>query len=386
MMINLYQRINNRQNQGDTIVEVMLAIAIIGIALGTAFALSTRSFHTGQNVEERGEALSLAQGQVEFLKNTYLNGAKDDLISDSSYGTGKAFCFSDTDGKVYDATSSNCTNYKLADGSSSIYTIEVTYCNGSGCGTEGVFTVKVSWTGAGGQRLDNSTVYYKIPDASELATPVTPPPPAPPPGPTPTPPPPAPPTSNLFAKFAVMQWPGYKDPPHLVGTYNNGIKFLDCVFHPDGVGDDPACPGYIGNYNCSDSVPGTSFKAPPATGIWSAEEKCSYYDAPWQIPIDPSLLKTVDLLFTNDHWGSPDRVAWPPAGSDSTDNNIIVYGLIGNSPYQINFANYCQVTAKPSVPVAGQPLTSTNILPLFWDGYTAHLVIDSNSPDGGTCT
>jgi prepilin-type N-terminal cleavage/methylation domain-containing protein len=46
---------------GDTIIEVMLAMSIIGIVLGAAFGIANRSVSVGQDAQERTEALKLAE-------------------------------------------------------------------------------------------------------------------------------------------------------------------------------------------------------------------------------------------------------------------------------------------------------------------------------------
>jgi prepilin-type N-terminal cleavage/methylation domain-containing protein len=54
--------------RGDTIVEVMIAMAVLGLVLASAFAISNRSYATGINAQERNEALKVAESQVELLR------------------------------------------------------------------------------------------------------------------------------------------------------------------------------------------------------------------------------------------------------------------------------------------------------------------------------
>lgn len=54
--------------RGDTIVEVMIAIAILAAVLGGAYAAAGRSLRIARQSEERGTALKLAEGQLEKLK------------------------------------------------------------------------------------------------------------------------------------------------------------------------------------------------------------------------------------------------------------------------------------------------------------------------------
>lgn len=64
-MKNLLTRINNT---GDTIVEVLIAIAIVSLVLGGAYVSTNRSFQTTRTAQERGEALKLAESQVEAIR------------------------------------------------------------------------------------------------------------------------------------------------------------------------------------------------------------------------------------------------------------------------------------------------------------------------------
>ena len=149
-----------RDQRGDTIVEVMAAIAIIGLALGSAYALSNRSFRTGQGTVERTQALALAQGQVEFLKNLGLSGEIDDLLATSNYGTGGKFCFRDDTGAAVAAGSgSYCYPYGPP-GSKTLFNIDISYCNGAGCSPANVFAVNATWQKLGGGQ-NQLTVYYK---------------------------------------------------------------------------------------------------------------------------------------------------------------------------------------------------------------------------------
>ena len=65
---------------GDTIVEVLLAIAVVSSVLGGAFVSANRSLRGTQVSSERGEALKLVEGQLESLKAALKDKTKADLI------------------------------------------------------------------------------------------------------------------------------------------------------------------------------------------------------------------------------------------------------------------------------------------------------------------
>lgn len=57
-----------RNNKGDTIVEVLIAIAISGLILAGSFVSANRSSQITRTAQERGEALKIAEAQVERIR------------------------------------------------------------------------------------------------------------------------------------------------------------------------------------------------------------------------------------------------------------------------------------------------------------------------------
>jgi Tfp pilus assembly protein PilV len=55
-------------NRGDTIVEVLIAIAVLGAALGGAYVTANRNSLTNRASQERLEAVKVAESQLERLK------------------------------------------------------------------------------------------------------------------------------------------------------------------------------------------------------------------------------------------------------------------------------------------------------------------------------
>jgi type II secretory pathway pseudopilin PulG len=70
---------------GDTIVEVLIALAVLSAVLGGAYLSANRSLASNRDSQERGEALKLAEGQIEQLKSL----AK---TTPSVLSTGGVFC------------------------------------------------------------------------------------------------------------------------------------------------------------------------------------------------------------------------------------------------------------------------------------------------------
>ena len=55
--------------KGDTIVEVLIAIAIMTAVLSTAYGITNNSVKSNQESQEHGVALRLAESQIEQLKS-----------------------------------------------------------------------------------------------------------------------------------------------------------------------------------------------------------------------------------------------------------------------------------------------------------------------------
>lgn len=83
-----------KKERGDTIVEVLIAMAVVSMILGGAYAAVNRSSIYTRTAQERGEALQLLQGQVERLKS-----ASTASIFDSTTAA-NPFCIDDSNGRV----------------------------------------------------------------------------------------------------------------------------------------------------------------------------------------------------------------------------------------------------------------------------------------------
>ena len=75
---------------GDTLVEVILAVAIISSVLTGAFLVSQRSALAVRNSQEQGEALQILQGQVELVRALALD-EQDTTMRNGIYESGD-FC------------------------------------------------------------------------------------------------------------------------------------------------------------------------------------------------------------------------------------------------------------------------------------------------------
>lgn len=79
--------------KGDTIVEVLVAIAIVGAALSAAYITTSRSLRTSRNNQERAEAIKYSESQLERMKQKI---KLDTNAVFSSSATDLPYCLDDT--------------------------------------------------------------------------------------------------------------------------------------------------------------------------------------------------------------------------------------------------------------------------------------------------
>ncbi len=172
-----------RKSAGDTIVEVLIAIAVISFVLAGAYSISIRSTGGVRDAQEHSEALKVASTQVEWLRGH--NGLPND--GSTCYNQGG----DPTNGAA------NACNYNTS-GNSGCDTGTETYCYHVVITAETApynpltdkyisttYTVTVTWESVTGRQA-TSELYYRLPvlNASYVPPPIPPSPPGPP-GPVP---------------------------------------------------------------------------------------------------------------------------------------------------------------------------------------------------------
>ena len=77
-------------SKGDTIVEVLIAISVVSLLLAGAYTSTRRSVNATRTAQEQGEALKLAESQVEQIKisidSDKLNFAQGNFCLDPATG------------------------------------------------------------------------------------------------------------------------------------------------------------------------------------------------------------------------------------------------------------------------------------------------------------
>lgn len=142
--------------KGDTIVEVLIAIAVISSVVGSAYAITNNSVQSNSLSQQRSKATKVAQTQLEMLKVWTGNITNTPSAFDET-----KFCFyNDATGMKLERISApvptnNNTDYPVncrQDGE--------LYMVGISRSTDDIFTAHVNWDGATGNR-DSVSLAYK---------------------------------------------------------------------------------------------------------------------------------------------------------------------------------------------------------------------------------
>jgi prepilin-type N-terminal cleavage/methylation domain-containing protein len=143
--------------RGDTIVEVLIALAVISSVLAGAFFVTNHSAQNVRDTEEHTQALQLLQGQIEQVRADISAGAQN--ADFPSY-----FCYDDAS-ELQAASSINdfskCPNdLGGTSGATYAFMIEKRDASGASPNTK-LFAASTQWEGVRGQ-LNTEQLLYKI--------------------------------------------------------------------------------------------------------------------------------------------------------------------------------------------------------------------------------
>lgn len=155
---------------GDTLVEVMISMAIIALVLGSSYSLAIRATNTGRQAQERVEATKLIEGQIEKLK--YRSTVADFWLPSKDYMSGNPFCVTNSStistriptsglNVSTDVLTDNFADYPLVgcQTSNGRYNMSIFY-NPAPTSND-TFTFKIRWDRLGGGR-DEVKIYYRM--------------------------------------------------------------------------------------------------------------------------------------------------------------------------------------------------------------------------------
>jgi type II secretory pathway pseudopilin PulG len=133
---------------GDTIVEVMVVLTILGLALSISYATVNRSLLSTRQAEENSIATELAQSQIEEIRLL----AANTTAAPSVFATGN-FCIVPSGSSFNRTFGLSCATSAVPDG-----TITDSWDNGA----NDTFTVTVQWPDVFGDNTDTVTLFYRV--------------------------------------------------------------------------------------------------------------------------------------------------------------------------------------------------------------------------------
>jgi type II secretory pathway pseudopilin PulG len=179
--------------RGDTIVEVLIAIAVAAFAIGTSYAIASRSIARAISARERNEATNLIQSQISALKFRQIkdpDGFNEAFGVPSAFigtGTARHFCLNSQSqgpgdtanqwapyvnnvddvsaGTLTTGASAYNTNCAPSPGGDNYYidiSAMVTAASQSVPGNRSVFRVSVRWSEASTGLTQQALVYYRF--------------------------------------------------------------------------------------------------------------------------------------------------------------------------------------------------------------------------------
>jgi prepilin-type N-terminal cleavage/methylation domain-containing protein len=155
-MLRRYFSGSKLSQRGDTIVEVLIAIAVISMILGGAYITTNKSLMATRGAQERGNALKLAESQVEELKSVI--ATQPDAVFGGSAPSPFCVYNNPTTGilQVLASTSPNCK----VDTAGNPATNEPSFSLSINRSTND-FTVKNDWTDVAGNVADHLQIKYR---------------------------------------------------------------------------------------------------------------------------------------------------------------------------------------------------------------------------------
>ncbi|HUY85447.1 MAG TPA: chitobiase/beta-hexosaminidase C-terminal domain-containing protein [Candidatus Dormibacteraeota bacterium] len=162
---------NMLNSAGDTIVEVMIVLAVLGLSFSISYATANHGLIQSRNAEEHSEALGLLDSQVELLRAAFSQNS-----SVSSLTNGTDFCMKTPPANPElstalnhnvptDAASDNLygsagNNYPAACFSNSFYNLSIHYDTTDS--SNPFFDLRVRWDGLGNLGRQQEELTYKI--------------------------------------------------------------------------------------------------------------------------------------------------------------------------------------------------------------------------------
>ena len=155
--------IRRLSNRGDTIVEVLIVLAVLGLAFAISSATAAKGLQQSRNSEEHSQAMGVLGSQTELLRAAIAK--KKDLTT-----VGGNFCIPDSANPTFTLPVTDPTDldggYPPACIKNALYHVSMNYtaqptgCSGASC-TGGYYTLRIQWYGTGGLGKQQEEYTYR---------------------------------------------------------------------------------------------------------------------------------------------------------------------------------------------------------------------------------
>ena len=142
--------IKRLNTNGDTIIEVLIALAILSFTLVTCYSILNRSLIAARNSQEHSEALEYLNSQIELTRSIT---AKPELFNRPG-----SFCVDNT-GVIVDYAAPPAVPSACTVGIEGFYDLAISHSTASG---QDVFTYQVTWPGPGSLGPQKEVLSYKL--------------------------------------------------------------------------------------------------------------------------------------------------------------------------------------------------------------------------------
>jgi prepilin-type N-terminal cleavage/methylation domain-containing protein len=137
--------------KGDTLVEVLIAIAIVTLILGGAYVTTSHSLQATRAAQERSIALKLAESQIERIKGL----AADD--PDTLFTASSPFCISAASGLPVVASDTACQVNQTGNPTSSEPIFHISIAKSGN-----YFVLTETWASVTGKTTENLKMRYRV--------------------------------------------------------------------------------------------------------------------------------------------------------------------------------------------------------------------------------
>lgn len=151
---------------GDTIVEVLIAIAVISVVLVGAYATTNHSLRSTEDAQERSNATSLVESQLELLKTA---SSTDPYAIWNRGAALKTFCLTEPDShgsfgaSIYPSSNSNCNVNTTGTPTTVQPDFNLSITNPiTGSNPQDTFIVEAQWPSVEDNVTDNVQIVYRV--------------------------------------------------------------------------------------------------------------------------------------------------------------------------------------------------------------------------------